>query len=118
MYYRTELHGTVRDCTWLHWTATEIRSARTYWHVQAPEAGVTRIYPAAYLPRVSGQGDHDLPIACMLPNPTPYPSYTAVLQAILRSFRTSRHPKSILPEVSLNFFLNHTTFHHCVATTR
>ena len=35
--------------------ATEIRSAKTYWHVQAPNTpGVSRIYPAAYQPKVVG----------------------------------------------------------------
>jgi endo-1,3(4)-beta-glucanase len=35
--------------------ATEIRSAKTYWHVQSPGAsGVSRIYPEVYTPKVVG----------------------------------------------------------------
>ena len=35
--------------------ATEIRSAKTFWHVQSPGApGVSRIYPEAYTPKVVG----------------------------------------------------------------
>lgn len=34
--------------------ATELRSAKTYWHVQKPGPNVTRIYPAIYSPRVVG----------------------------------------------------------------
>jgi endoglucanase Acf2 len=35
--------------------ATEIRSAKTYWHVQQPfTSGVTRVYPSAYQPKVIG----------------------------------------------------------------
>jgi len=34
--------------------ATEVRSARTYWHVQSPDSGVARIYPEMYTPRVVG----------------------------------------------------------------
>ena len=35
--------------------ATEIRSAKTYWHVQAPNTpGVSRIYPEVYEPKVVG----------------------------------------------------------------
>jgi hypothetical protein len=33
----------------------KVRSAKTYWHVQAPEtAGVSRIYPDVYKPKVVG----------------------------------------------------------------
>lgn len=33
----------------------QVRSAKTYWHVQAPEtAGVSRIYPDVYKPKVVG----------------------------------------------------------------
>jgi hypothetical protein len=35
--------------------ATEVRSAKTYWHVQAPGTpGVSRIYPEVYEPKVIG----------------------------------------------------------------
>ncbi len=35
--------------------ATEVRSAKTYWHVQAPNTlGVSRIYPDIYEPKVVG----------------------------------------------------------------
>mmetsp|Transcript_31779 Transcript_31779/g.30301 ORF Transcript_31779/g.30301 Transcript_31779/m.30301 type:complete len:1026 (+) Transcript_31779:155-3232(+) len=35
--------------------ATEVRSAKTYWHVQAPQTeGVSRIYPDVYKPKVVG----------------------------------------------------------------
>ena len=35
--------------------ATEIRSAKTYWHVQQPNtSGVTRVYPLNYTPKVVG----------------------------------------------------------------
>jgi endoglucanase Acf2 len=35
--------------------ATEVRSAKTYWHVRAPDTpGVSRIYPTSYKPKVVG----------------------------------------------------------------
>ena len=35
--------------------ATEVRSAKTYWHVQSPGSpGVSRIYPEIYTPKVVG----------------------------------------------------------------
>jgi endo-1,3(4)-beta-glucanase len=34
--------------------ATELRSAKTYWHVMPVESNVTRVYPAIYKPRIVG----------------------------------------------------------------
>jgi endoglucanase Acf2 len=35
--------------------ATEVRSAKTYWHVRTPDTpGVSRMYPTAYKPKVVG----------------------------------------------------------------
>ena len=47
--------------------ATEIRSTRTYWHVQARETvGVARIYPGAYYHNVALEGLLYHPCACIL----------------------------------------------------
>lgn len=34
--------------------ATELRSAKTYWHVQSNDPAVTRVYPEIYTPKVVG----------------------------------------------------------------